>query len=78
MWRCAEGQEEWDSVVGVSGHFGQVKEVVWEPKGEYLLSCGLDMSTRLHARWRRQGREGREVATWHGTSGSIRRRNSVQ
>ncbi|GAA5820497.1 hypothetical protein JCM11251_003017 [Rhodosporidiobolus azoricus] len=57
-----EGMEEWEPQVAISGHFGQVKQLMWEPeKGEYLLSCcGGDMSTRLWAPWRRQGRE-----TWH-------------
>ena len=73
VWRCAEGSEIWNPIVAVSGHFGQVKEVKWEPEGRYLLSCGLDMSSRLHAPWRRVGAGGTELETWHGkqSPGSI-------
>ncbi|GAA5904082.1 hypothetical protein JCM6882_003820 [Rhodosporidiobolus microsporus] len=70
VWRRTDNDEgggdevmdEWEPQVATSGHFGQVKQVMWEPeKGEYLLSCCAgDMSTRLWAPWRREGLE-----TWH-------------
>ncbi|GAA5894313.1 Elongator subunit ELP2 [Sporobolomyces salmoneus] len=57
---------EWEPKVAATGHLGKVCQVVWEPEGEYLLSASHDMSTRLHAPWRRQsGNDGRLLETWH-------------
>ncbi|GAA5872808.1 hypothetical protein JCM8547_005709 [Rhodosporidiobolus lusitaniae] len=60
-WHVWRFEGEWEPQVAITGHLGPVKQVVWEPEGEYLLSCGAkDMSTRLWAPWRREG-----VETWH-------------
>lgn len=42
VWREGgeNASEEWESVVPVSGHFGTVKSVDWEPQGEYFLTAG--------------------------------------
>ncbi|GAA6063331.1 hypothetical protein JCM10212_003917 [Sporobolomyces blumeae] len=67
VWKQEAGQDddgEWVPQVAVSGHLGNVRQVAWEPNGEYLLSASHDMSTRLHAPWRRTlGEKG--VETWH-------------
>lgn len=66
VWRLEggaeeEGGESWEPQVAITGHLGAVKQVQWEPKGDYLVSCASDMSTRLWGSWRRNGKE-----TWHG------------
>ncbi|GAA5950694.1 hypothetical protein JCM21900_000482 [Sporobolomyces salmonicolor] len=58
------GEGEWEPQVAVSGHLGAVKQVKWEREGEYLLSASNDMSTRLHAPWRRT-LDGKAIETWH-------------
>lgn len=40
VWKRGNGLGEWEAVVGVSGHFGMVKSVKWEPEGKWLLSAG--------------------------------------
>ncbi|BGP16559.1 Elongator subunit elp2 [Rhodosporidiobolus nylandii] len=60
VWAQQGEEEEWTPQVAVSGHMGAVRQVMWEPEGEFLLSCAADMSTRLWAPWRRDGLE-----TWH-------------
>lgn len=47
VWRQAsqdgtqlDGIDIWESQVATSGHMGQVRWLVWEPQGEYLLSTG--------------------------------------
>ncbi|XP_071484227.1 elongator complex protein 2-like [Diadema antillarum] len=55
-----EGENAWTPSVTVSGHFAGVQDLVWSPSGDFLLSVGLDQTTRLHAPWRRDNKE-----TWH-------------
>ena len=44
----------------ISGHFGAVQDITWEPaNGDFLVSVSLDQTTRVHAPWM----VGREV-TW--------------
>ncbi|GAA6020260.1 hypothetical protein JCM11491_003868 [Sporobolomyces phaffii] len=61
-----DDDDEWTPRVATTGHSGRVSQVGWEPEGQYLLSASHDMSTRLHAPWRRTtlNREDR-VETWH-------------
>lgn len=39
----------------LSGHFGSVQDLIWDPEGEFILSVGADQTTRLFAPWRRPG-----------------------
>ncbi|OJA16969.1 hypothetical protein AZE42_00596 [Rhizopogon vesiculosus] len=47
-WRRVTTGEEWEEVGAISGHSGPVKSLDWSPKGEYLVSVGLDQTTRIH------------------------------
>ncbi|GAA5824680.1 hypothetical protein JCM5353_000803 [Sporobolomyces roseus] len=65
VWK-EEGGGEWEPVVSSTGHADTVRQVVWERDGgEYLLSASHDMSTRLHAPWKRQKSNGKQLETWH-------------
>ncbi|KAH9077460.1 WD40 repeat-like protein [Lactarius deliciosus] len=54
-WRCtqmsgaATGDEIWTEVGAITGHAGPVKGIAWSPDGEYLISAGVDQTTRIHA-----------------------------
>lgn len=61
LWTKGEDERLWVQGVGVTGHAREVKSLAWSPKGDYLLSTGLDQTTRLFAEWRR----GEEGSTWH-------------
>ncbi|KAG5678159.1 hypothetical protein PVAND_007854 [Polypedilum vanderplanki] len=52
----------WEPGVIQSGHFREVRDIAWEPKGEFLLSTSMDQTTRLHSYWRRNNRE---TLTYH-------------
>lgn len=40
--------EDWEEVGAISGHSGAVKGLDWSPKGDYLISVGVDQTTRIH------------------------------
>ncbi|XP_055920289.1 elongator complex protein 2 [Eupeodes corollae] len=52
----------WTPNVIVGGHFGEVRDLGWEPEGAFLLSVSADQTTRLHAPWVRPDRS---EQTWH-------------
>lgn len=39
----------WQPCVTVGGHFGPVRDIQWEPSGQFLISVSEDQTTRLHA-----------------------------
>ncbi|RWS24438.1 elongator complex protein 2-like protein, partial [Leptotrombidium deliense] len=58
LWTYEESSDSWKPGVIVGGHFGEVKDIVWEPFGRYLLSCSFDETSRLHSFWS-------ENNSWH-------------
>ncbi|XP_067111655.1 elongator complex protein 2 [Osmerus mordax] len=68
LWYQDQNQHqkgEWRPGVVISGHFSGVQDLSWDPEGEFLLSVGLDQTTRLLTPWRRGGRT---KTTWHEIS----------
>ncbi|KAJ7498984.1 WD40-repeat-containing domain protein [Mycena latifolia] len=68
-WRCTSSSEEhsdevWSEISAITGHSGPVKSLDWSPTGEYLISAGLDQTTRIHAPIR--GLDG--SSSWHELS----------
>ncbi|CAG2109620.1 unnamed protein product [Medioppia subpectinata] len=63
IWRCVDN--EWKPDIAISGHFDAVTDISWEPKGEYLLSCSADETTRLHAIWSSRSDD---KISWHEMS----------
>ncbi|KAI5730461.1 hypothetical protein M8J76_013864 [Diaphorina citri] len=39
----------WQPCVTVGGHFGPVRDIQWEPSGQFIISVSEDQTTRLHA-----------------------------
>ncbi|KAK4875944.1 hypothetical protein RN001_012366 [Aquatica leii] len=61
IWKLLKGSDVWEPQVTVNGHFNEVVDLSWEPKGEFLLTVSTDQTTRIHAPWRFADKE----ATWH-------------
>ncbi|OJJ97366.1 hypothetical protein ASPACDRAFT_46219 [Aspergillus aculeatus ATCC 16872] len=59
-WKYDAASDLWVQSLGISGHVRSVNGVQWEPSGEYLLSTSADQTTRLHAKWEREG-----LQSWH-------------
>ncbi|XP_072109539.1 elongator complex protein 2 isoform X2 [Mobula birostris] len=63
LWRKNKfNMGEWSPEVVLSGHFGSVQDLIWDPEGDFILSVGADQTTRLFAPWRRPGCD---QVTWH-------------
>ena len=60
MWNNDSDQDRWLQRSGISGHAKAVADMAWSKDGSYLLSTGLDQTTRLHAAWKRGVRR-----SWH-------------
>lgn len=45
-----DGGGDWrPQVLGLGGHFGEARDLAWEPHGRFVLSVGADQTTRVHA-----------------------------
>ncbi|KAJ3572458.1 hypothetical protein NP233_g3066 [Leucocoprinus birnbaumii] len=47
LWGDASAEEVWQELGAISGHRGPVKGLSWSPNGEYLISAGVDQTTRI-------------------------------
>ncbi|KRZ78691.1 Elongator complex protein 2 [Trichinella papuae] len=54
-WKCDQGN--WKSVIMPSGHARRVRDVDWDSRGQYIVSCGSDKTTRLFGWWKRKGKK---------------------
>ena len=57
-WDWNESQSSWVQNIAISGHTKAVTGLAWSRSGDFLLSTSADQTTRLHAKWKKQG-------TWH-------------
>lgn len=68
IWSQSENDDNmWipDTIVG--GHFNEVRDLCWEPHGEFLYSLSADQTTRIHGPWRRPSPDdgSKMEITWH-------------
>lgn len=56
LWHQSKVDKQlWEPGVINGGHFKEVRDIGWEPNGEFLLSVSIDQTTRIHACWNRTG-----------------------
>ncbi|TVY73321.1 Elongator complex protein [Lachnellula suecica] len=60
LWNFDSQKDRWIQGVGISGHTQSVMGIAWSKDGDYLLSTSSDQTTRLHAKWKRDGQ-----GSWH-------------
>lgn len=59
-WKYDGESDIWEQQLGISGHVRSVNDIQWEPNGEYILSTSSDQTSRLYAKWLRDG-----SSSWH-------------
>ncbi|KAI0939553.1 hypothetical protein AcV5_000934 [Taiwanofungus camphoratus] len=76
-WRCRletiDGSpyaqnENWSEVGAIGGHSAAVRGLSWSPRGEYLISTGLDQTTRIHAEIPTPDEDETQTRVWHELS----------
>ncbi|XP_012273228.1 elongator complex protein 2 [Orussus abietinus] len=60
IWKCSSDAKDWFPRTALTGHFGEVIDLCWDPKGRFLITASKDQTTRIHAPW-----GGGSQETWH-------------
>ncbi|KIJ56528.1 hypothetical protein M422DRAFT_22691 [Sphaerobolus stellatus SS14] len=56
---------QWQEKGAITGHQGIVKSVAWDSRGDYILSTGLDQTSRIHGPCRQYPKEFNGGEVWH-------------
>lgn len=52
LWHSSDENDRiWTPGIIQSGHFKEVKDIAWEPRGDFLISTSTDQTTRVHSCW---------------------------
>jgi elongator complex protein 2 len=54
----------WVPKVSISGHFGSVESLVWDPQSLFVVTASLDQTCRVFAPWNRKAGDDK-ASTWH-------------
>ncbi|KIK97989.1 hypothetical protein PAXRUDRAFT_806166 [Paxillus rubicundulus Ve08.2h10] len=57
--------DQWMEFGAISGHNGPVRDLEWSPAGEYVISVGLDQTTRVHGAILSPSPAADSVKVWH-------------
>jgi elongator complex protein 2 len=59
-WKYSASEDMWQQQVAITGHSKEVKGLCWSRNGSFLLTTGVDQTTRLFSEWKRD-----EGSSWH-------------
>lgn len=60
IWQYASSLKNWIPRYAPNGHFGEVVDLCWDPRGRFLISTSTDQTTRIHAPYKDNSKE-----LWH-------------
>ncbi|KAL6440407.1 hypothetical protein ACFW04_003145 [Cataglyphis niger] len=60
IWKYSQEISNWIPRSTPSGHFAEVVDLCWEPKGRFLITASTDQTTKVHAPWKDDLKE-----LWH-------------
>ncbi|XP_029169407.1 probable elongator complex protein 2 [Nylanderia fulva] len=60
IWKYSQEVANWIPRSTPSGHFSEVIDLCWEPRGRFLITASTDQTTRVHAPWKDDLKE-----LWH-------------
>nr|XP_012220137.1 PREDICTED: probable elongator complex protein 2 [Linepithema humile] len=52
IWKYSQEIANWIPASAPSGHFSEVVDLCWEPKGRFLVTASTDQTTKIHAPWK--------------------------
>lgn len=52
IWKYSQEIANWIPRSTPSGHFSEVVDLCWEPKGRFLITASTDQTTKVHAPWK--------------------------
>ncbi|XP_055626523.1 elongator complex protein 2 [Toxorhynchites rutilus septentrionalis] len=65
LWHQDKADDKlWTPGIIVGGHFESVRDLTWEPEGQFLVTLSADQTTRIHAGWKRDDAN-ESTQTWH-------------
>ncbi|XP_071558516.1 elongator complex protein 2 [Temnothorax nylanderi] len=51
IWKYSQERNKWLPHPTTGGHFSEVVDLCWDPKGRFLITASADQTTRIHAPW---------------------------
>lgn len=52
IWKYSQKMNKWLPRPTPGGHFSEVVDLCWEPKGRFFITASTDQTTRIHAPWK--------------------------